>query len=752
MSTDHIKMLCDIGELAALLGEGTLDDFLDRTVEMVASHMRADVCSIYLYDESKDELVLKATKGLSDGSVGRIVLKTGEGLVGTALSEQRPVIEKVGSANPKFKPYPGSNEERYEAFLAIPILRGASRVGVLVVQRGKDHPFADRDILAMRATASQLASMLENIKLLMATGISPAPEKKDFDLSGFRFLKGKSASGGSAHAKVSVLGGEKEHEKVARGATAQYTIDDFERALAETQKQLEELQQRVEEKLSDAASLIFASHLLMLKDNGFIGGMRELIAGGENPPVAVLRIFTKYRDIFLKSPSQIIREKVQDIEDLTERIIANLAPVRADSESHSGRIIISRDLFPSGLLKLSAEGIAGVVLVSGGVTSHVSILARSLELPLVFIDEPRLLGLPQGTEALLDADVGNLYVNPSAEVIARFRERDRAGEELGIDHELLARPTATADGIPVTLTININLLSDVLRSRNVHIDGVGLYRTEFPFMIRNTFPTEEEQYVIYKKLIDDMKGKPVTFRTLDIGGDKVLSYYEGAKEENPFLGMRSIRFSLRHPDIFRQQIRAILRAGCESRVKIMFPMISSLDELARSKSVVLECMEELRREGYPCASRPEIGIMVEIPSVLPLIRELAAESDFFSIGTNDLIQYTLAVDRTNEKVADMYIPHHPALLRSLATIAEAAADGGIEASVCGDMAVDTRYIPFLLGIGIRSFSVDPLFLPRVKKAIMATSARDAAAIAGKMLTTARISDIEEILKATSHEE
>jgi phosphotransferase system enzyme I (PtsP) len=273
----------------------------------------------------------------------------------------------------------------------------------------------------------------------------------------------------------------------------------------------------------------------MLKDNGFIGGMRALIAGGENPPSAVLRIFTKYRDIFLKSPSQIIREKAQDIEDLTERIIANLAPVRADSESHSGSIIIARDLFPSGLLKLSAEGIAGAVLVSGGVTSHVSILARSLELPLVFIDEPRLLALPQGTEALLDADVGNLYVNPSAEVVSRFRERDRAVEELGIDHELLAKPTATADGAPVTLSININLLSDILRSRDVNIDGVGLYRTEFPFMIRSTFPTEEEQYVIYKKLIDDMKGKPVTFRTLDIGGDKVLPTMKARK--------RKIRFS-----------------------------------------------------------------------------------------------------------------------------------------------------------------------------------------------------------------
>jgi phosphotransferase system enzyme I (PtsP) len=356
------------------------------------------------------------------------------------------------------------------------------------------------------------------------------------------------------------------------------------------------------------------------------------------------------------------------------------------------------------------------------------------------------MDLADGTPVLLDADVGNLYVRPGQEVLSRFEARDLAGEALAFDPGMLRRPAATSDGTRINLAININLLSDVSRVGQAQYDGVGLYRTEFPFMIRSTFPSEEEQFVIYRKLINDVKGLPVTFRTLDIGGDKVLSYYQGVREENPFLGMRSIRFSLRHPDIFRQQIRAILRAGHESPLRLMFPMISSLDELRESREMVSRCIDELSAEGIEFNREPLIGIMVEIPSVIPIIRELAAESGFFSVGTNDLIQYTLAVDRTNEKVADMYVPHHPAILRSLKAIADAAIEAGIEASVCGDMAIEPRYIPFLLGIGMRSLSIDPQYMPAIKKAIAAIAIDDARALAEAMLDAPSLRDVESFLE------
>jgi phosphotransferase system enzyme I (PtsP) len=524
-----------------------------------------------------------------------------------------------------------------------------------------------------------------------------------------------------------------------------FTPDDFEKALKKTEKHLETLQERVEEKLSDAASLIFASHLLMLKDRGFTGGMRELIRSGEKAPAAILKIFTKYRNLFAGSANPLIREKTQDIEDLTRRILNNLVNRESDSETCSGHIIIARELFPSELLTLSVENIAGLILVSGGVTSHVGILARSLRIPLVIISDSQILDVPEGTMALVDADTGNVYINPTQEVISNFTMKEKASQTISASGGGTGGPVSTADGTPVSVMLNINLLSDLKQIDIGDIDGVGLYRTEFPFMIRGGFPSEEEQYVIYRKLAKGLEEKPLTIRTLDIGGDKVLSYYDFPKEDNPFLGMRSIRFSLQHEDIFRQQIRAILRAGSGADLKIMFPMISSLDEFISARNIVYRCMDELSLEGLDYNAEPSIGMMVEIPSAVTIIDDLAEEADFFSVGTNDLIQYTLAVDRTNEKVSSMYIPHHPSVLRSLKLISDAAKKAGIEVSVCGDMANREIYIPFLLGIGIRALSVDAMYIPRVKRRIRKTGMAEAVAFSARLLSGRRIEEIESIL-------
>jgi len=752
MTTDHIKMLCDISELNSLFEESSIDNCLQKTVDMVAEHMNADVCSIYIYDENSGDLVLKATRGLDPQSINQVTMKPGEGLVGTALKELRIIREDRGNSNPHFKFYPGTNEELYEAFLAVPIVRGRFRIGVLVIQRKRGNSFAEQDVMAMKATASQLATLLEHIKLLLSTQQVPSTGPGITDQGSYRFLKGKSASKGVALAPA-VVKKDIKHDILFRRKTFEetFTLEQFETALKNTEIQLEDMQRRVEEKLADAASLIFASHLLMLKDQGFVGAMRDMIRIGENPPSAIVAIFLKYKGLFSESPNLLIREKVQDIEDLTKRIMNNLLQHIPDEAIYRDRVIIARDLFPSELLMLSIEGITGVILVSGGVTSHVGILARSLKVPLVFIDEPDLLGLPENITVLLDAEQGNLYINPTEEIVTRFREQEKTRAALNERQAMIKGPALTKDGSQVRVMLNINLLSDMQQVSIEDIDGVGLYRTEFPFMIRNSFPSEEEQYVIYKKLVDQMNGKPVTFRTLDIGGDKVLSYYDVPREENPFLGMRSIRFSLQHEDLFKQQIRAILRAGTGSSLKIMFPMISSLDEFLQSRTILDVCLEELRREGAEHNAEPLVGMMVEIPSVVPIIEDLAGEADFFSIGTNDLIQYTIAVDRTNEKVAAMYIPHHPAILRSLEKIARAGIAAGIEVSICGDMANQERYIPFLLGIGITYLSVDAMYIPRVKKTLLEIDVKEARERARKMLAGRTITEIETLLDTAAEE-
>jgi phosphotransferase system enzyme I (PtsP) len=358
---------------------------------------------------------------------------------------------------------------------------------------------------------------------------------------------------------------------------------------------------------------------------------------------------------------------------------------------------------------------------------------------------PLLLGIPDHTKLLLDAEFGNIYINPSDEIVSHFRDRNKAGLNLMDQKHLINPDTITMDGTRIRLMANINLLTDFKLARELQADGVGLYRTEFPFLIRSNFPSEEEQFVVYRKLVEGMPEKEITFRTLDIGGDKVLSYYQDAKEQNPFLGMRSIRFSLQNKDIFKQQIRAILRAGARAKIKIMFPMISSIDEFLEAKNTVFTCMENLQREGIEHNEKTEVGMMVEIPSVVNIIDDFAKEADFFSIGTNDFIQYMLAVDRTNEKVAELYLPYHPSVLRSIKKVVETANANGIEVSICGDMAHDERHIPFLLGIGVRILSMEPMYLPKIQKAISGIKLQEAKKLADTLLEQPKVSSIAKIL-------
>ncbi|MCU0917921.1 MAG: phosphoenolpyruvate--protein phosphotransferase, partial [Planctomycetes bacterium] len=449
---------------------------------------------------------------------------------------------------------------------------------------------------------------------------------------------------------------------------------------------------------------------------------------------------------FLASDNTYMREKANDIEDLAIRIVDNLVSRGQDTDAYRGHVVVTTALFPSDLLKLSSEGAAGVVLVGGGVTSHVAILARSLAMPMVIMDAFELLNVPEGTQTLVDAEIGNVFLDPDEHILERFRVQQKARLTLEDQKRLMQPVTRTTDGTRVQLLANINLLSDLKVARELACDGIGLYRTEFPFIIRTTFPSEAEQYVIYRKLVESMPGKPVTFRTLDAGGDKILSYYHDLQEQNPALRMRSIRFSLRNKPIFIEQIRAILRAGLGADLHLMFPMISSLDEFREACAVVDECREQLRQQGLEHHEAPKLGMMVELPAVADLIDDFAREADFFSLGTNDLIQFLLAVDRTNETVADLYLPHHPAVLRMLNRIARAAIEHGRGLSLCGDMAHQTLYIPFLLGIGIRTLSVDPVYLLRTQQAIAATSLPEAETLARTLLAQSRIRDIEALLQ------
>jgi phosphotransferase system, enzyme I, PtsP len=733
----HIELLFDISELQWVVSDNAnIEEFLAKTVEMTARHMQADVCSIYLYDESTETLSLKATRGLNPELVGQVSLKLGEGITGLALKELRPICEKQGSRHPNYKFFSGLQEETFDAFLAVPIIHGIVKIGVLVVQRKKGHHFSPEDTIALRAVSNQLANIIENVRELIAIKNlqnKGAPQHAVPRVA-LKLIKGKTAAAGFALGPARVEVKSRSLDLLEeRAAATQHGLEDFKAAVAATRQQITERQQAVEERLSDVASLIFTAHLMLLQDDLFYGHIVGNITSGMSAERAILTTARHYIALFSTQDNPYMREKADDIRDLSIRVFENLQATEQATTVFRNHIIIARELLPSDILILSSEGIAGVVLIAGGVTSHLSVLARSLGIPLIIADEPQLLDLPPATTLLLDGDTGNVHVNPDETIRNHFTQREEARRELFTHREAIAEVTRTADGVPISLLANINLLSDVKTARDLKCEGVGLYRTEFPFIIRSTFPTEEEQVIVYRKLVEGMEGKPVTFRTLDIGGDKILPYYDHFAEQNPFLGMRSIRFALRNMDIFRQQVRAILRAGEGAQLGIMFPMVSTIEELIDARKVVSSCINELRGEQLPFNNAPRIGIMIEIPAMVELIDTVADMVDFFSIGTNDFVQYMLAVDRTNEKVAALYLPHHPAVLRALNRIVQTAKARGKPVSICGDMAHQVEYLPFLLGIGITALSVDAVYSPQLQKAIAGIALAEAKKTAGILL-------------------
>ncbi len=748
---DNVDLICDIAERAGLFEKSSsLENFLDTVIRIIAWHMKAAVCSIYLYEEDQNEIVLRATQGLKSEAVGNIRLKLGEGLTGLVLKELRPIREARSSQNPNFKRFPYLEEQPYEAFLAVPILRGLNRIGVLVVQDPQPDYFDDNDLKALRAIAAQLATTIESAKLLMDIhDLQLRQGEADavpVEVEALQLVRGKCACDGIALGKSSVIGRNVEASLEAfENDPAPRTLDDFYQALKETEGQLTELQKELESELSDVASLIFSAHLLILKDAEFSGRIIKTIEQGTPPQKAVAQVVKHYINLFKATSNPNLREKVQDMQDLGHRLLMNLMVHDPSQADYAGRILIAEDLLPSVLLKLATQKAAGLVHIGGNLTSHVSILANSLQIPTVLVDEPRLLEIGEDRAVLLDADQGNVFIDPSDEVLNHYRALLETSPQDREGTPDIREQTVTRDGRRIVLQANINILSELRMVDRMKAEGIGLYRSEFPFIVRNDFPSEEEQYRVYRKIFEHMAGKPVTLRTLDVGGDKFLSYARNLKETNPFLGLRAIRFSLRNRSIFIQQIKAMLRAGEGHRLRIMFPMISSLDDFIAARDVVLESRQQLEQEGIAHHPHPELGIMIELPSAIEMIDDLAPVVRFISIGTNDLVQYVLAVDRTNEFIADLYQPHHPAVLRAMDRIVQAAERHQLEVSVCGDMAADPHMAPVLIGLGIQTLSLNPRSIPGIQPVITDVTFEEVRDKTQQALRMNRVGEIESLL-------
>jgi phosphoenolpyruvate-protein phosphotransferase (PTS system enzyme I) len=541
-------------------------------------------------------------------------------------------------------------------------------------------------------------------------------------------FEGIGVSPGVAFGRIHVV--RDDLDEVARYQIAPSGVADeigrFEAGLIQTRMQILEMQQRIAESIGAKDAAIFDAHLLVVEDRTLIDEvLRKLKTDLCNVEWAFQEVATRYAETLSNIDDPYLRERALDIQDVTKRVIRNLqgkAP-RAFLSLAEPHILVAHNLTPSDTASMSRQNVLGVATDVGSRTSHAAILARSLNIPAVLGLHDITAKLETGQHVLLDGNNGCLIVNPAPPTLASYREiESRRAKVTAQLRELRETTSTTRDGRHIVLSANIELPEDVDAVAANGAEGIGLYRTEFLYLNRKTLPSEEEQYETYRTVAECVGPNPLIIRTFDLGGDKLA---EGAAdmgdELNPFLGWRAIRFCLENQDIFKTQLRAILRASAVGNIKIMFPMISGLDELRRAIAVYQECKQQLRSSNTDMAETIEIGAMIEIPSAAICATALAREVDFFSIGTNDLIQYALAVDRVNEKIAYLYEPTHPAILRLLKMVADAAHDQHIWVGVCGEMAGDVALVPLLLGLGVDELSAAATLVPRVKRAVQSVS-------------------------------
>ena len=540
--------------------------------------------------------------------------------------------------------------------------------------------------------------------------------------AGERIFRGIPVSPGVCRGKVLVLGkphGDGIVRRPVPDAEIPGELKRFEQALVETRHQILEVQRQVSEGLGAQDASIFDAHLLVLEDPTLIEEVTRLISKEQvTAEYAFQQIAEKYANTLSSIDDEYLRERATDMRDVTTRMLDNLIGRSTNldlSKLKEPCILISYDLTPSQTAQINRKLVLGFATDIGSRTSHTAIMARSLRIPAVVGLQSATHDLASGSYALLDGYNGQIVVNPTDQTLFEYgqlvRKRETLDETL---RDTIDKPAVTLDGTPIVLSANVEQPSDTEAVLASGADGVGLFRTEYLFINRETLPNEEEQYEAYRQVAAALKPSPVVIRTLDLGGDKFLSHLQVPQEMNPFLGWRAIRFCLQERDIFRVQLRAILRASVEGNIKMMYPMISGLEELNQANAMLEEFKGELRREGIAFDENLEVGAMIEIPSAAVAAESLAKRVKFFSIGTNDLIQYSLAVDRLNERIAHLYEPTHPAIVRLIKMTADAGRNHNIWVGVCGEMAGDPMLTPLLLGLGVTELSAAPSVVPQIK--------------------------------------
>jgi phosphotransferase system enzyme I (PtsP) len=690
-------------------------DRLDKIVVLIAANMVAEVCSVYVL-RVDSTLELYATQGLNREAVHQTVMRAGEGLVGQVAQTAESLNLSDAQEHPAFSYKPETGEEIFHSFLGVPILRGGNTLGVLVVQNRAHRRYEEDEVEALQTTSMVLAEMIASGELsaLALPGQEPAA-RRPLRLAG----EGLADGVGLGHVVL--------HEP--RIAVKMLIADDPNKEIVRLETAIDALRAEIDDMLEseDVArggehKDILEAYRMFAHDRGFVRRLKEAIGTGLTAEAAVERVQSDNRARMMRQTDPYLRERLHDLDDLANRLMRQLTGEKSPAgreDLPENAIVVARHMGPASLLDYDRSKLRGLVLEEGGATSHVAIVARSLGIPTVGQIENATSLADPGDAIIIDGMTGEVHLRPTSDVENAYAEKVRFRARRQAQYAAIRdRAAVTKDGVEVKLHLNAGLMVDLPFIEETGAAGIGLFRTELQFMVANSLPRTAEQLDLYRKVLDAAGSRPVTFRTLDIGGDKVLPYMDVIQEENPALGWRAIRLGLDRPGLLRSQVRAMLRAGAGREVRIMFPMVAAIEEFDEAKAIVERELTHLRRHDYRMPERVHIGAMVEVPALLFQLDELFPKVDFLSVGSNDLVQFLFAVDRGNNRVANRFDVLSPPILRALRSLAQKGHEYGKLVTLCGELASRPLEAMALAGIGYRSLSLSPAAMGPVKSMIL----------------------------------
>ncbi|MEG9861788.1 MAG: phosphoenolpyruvate--protein phosphotransferase [Parvularculales bacterium] len=697
-----------------MAGDETGRARIDQTAQLITAHIGVDVCSIYLVGEPEN-LVLRATCGLKPGVVDKITLAFGEGLVGDIALHARPLNLAEAQSNPKFTYQPESGEEKYKSLMGVPILRAARVIGVLVVQNREERIYSEEMLEDLQTISMVLAELVVASHLVEEVGLSGRDAQAHTE-----HIRGVSFAGGVALGHV-VL-----HEP--RVLVDALIAEDTDVELKRLEDAINDLQGFTDrmlamEDLSHAGQHrdILEAYRMFAHDRGWRNRLREAVRTGLTAEAAVERVRGDIRARFRRQTDPYLRERLHDLEDLANRLLRHLSglPITASEEElPEDAIVIARNMGPGELLSYNRERLRGLVLEEGARGAHVTIVARALGIPIVGRSKDILLMTESGSAIIVDGDAGEVYIHPDQNIIAAYADKVRLQASRQARYRAHRhKPAITLDGVDIDVNINAGLLVELPLLEASGAGGIGLFRTELQFMIASTLPRLKSQADLYRQVLGVAGTRPVVFRTLDAGGDKILPYMEAVQEENPMMGWRAIRMALDRPALLRYQLRALLMASRGHKLRLMFPMISTVEEFKRARALVNVEQERMVRFGRQGPDEIRVGVMLEVPALVWQLDTLLPLVDFVSVGSNDLLQFLFASDRGNIKVSNRYDPLNPAVLRMLRQIVLSCRQYNVPLSLCGEIAGYPLEAMALIGLGFRNISMTPASVGPVKMMI-----------------------------------